>query len=163
MRTKLRGHPKKVTNLLYHLKTGHMYKIWKKISLLCESSWPHHSVSIRKISSGTIKSNRIHQRRGSPFTSLLCDKSIFQVEIPHQKRDIAHTHWCTITVRITRYKLCMGSFLLGYQNFNYTSKYNGAIFKLSNIIKNVLSSESEAEVEALFHNVKAGQTSISTL
>ena len=44
-----------------------------------------------------------------------------------------------------------------------TSKSNGDILTLSNIMKNVISLVAEAEVGALFYNAKAGEPIIVTL
>ena len=76
------------------------------ISLLCKSSRPHHSGRVRHISNRKIKNKRRHQRISNPFNLLLHHKPRFQVEIPCQTHDIAHTQWCIINVTITHYKSC---------------------------------------------------------
>ena len=71
-----------------------------KFSILFNSSWIHHVVSISNIISGTFKSDRIHQTSSGPFTWLLCHKPIFQIEITFHKNDIAHIQRCIIPIRI---------------------------------------------------------------
>ena len=56
-----------------------------------------------------------------------------------------------------------GHFFLGSQNFNNIIKSNGAIFTLSNIMKNATSSAVEEVVGELFHNSKASEPIIVTL
>ena len=56
-----------------------------------------------------------------------------------------------------------GHFFLGSQEFNNTNKSNGAFLTLSNIIKNHMSSATDAEFGAFFHNSKAGEAIRFTL
>ena len=70
----------------------------RNISLLCNRSWPCHSGSFRHIGCVTIKSNRRHKRSSG---WLLCHKLRFQIEIPGQQHDIAHTQRYIIPIRIT--------------------------------------------------------------
>ena len=91
----------------------------RKTSLLYDSSWPHHAGNFRHISSGTFKSNRIHQRSSGPFNWLLNQKPRCQIKIPFQINNIAHTQWCIIIIIITRYKLCSRILFLRNSKFKW--------------------------------------------
>ena len=54
-------------------------KVGRRFYLLCKISGPHHAVSVRHLSGGTIKINRRHKISRAPFTLLMRQKPRYQV------------------------------------------------------------------------------------
>ena len=74
----------------------------RNISILCKRNWPHCDGKIRNIIISKFKMDRRNQTSRCAFNWLLRHKPIWQIGIPFQKNDIAHTQRCIIPTIITR-------------------------------------------------------------